>query len=112
MSTEWTTYILRQDQFSAQCEPGGKQSQRCQVPEILIIKFRHCDCRGVAQSEGELPALQYEIYGVAFSAGHARAERTSVDDVDLLSRQISDRDHFPSFVFMCLLLFVNLSFCE
>jgi hypothetical protein len=70
------------------------------------------DCHGVAQSEGELPALQYEIYGVAFSAGHVRAERTSVDDVDLLSRQISDRDHFPSFVFMCLLLFINLPFCE
>ena len=65
--------------------------------EILIVKFRHRDCQGVAQTEGELPALQYEIYGVAFSAGHVHAERTSVDDVDLLSRQISDRDHFSSF---------------
>ena len=45
-----------------------------------------------------MSALQYEIYGAAFSAGHVRAERTSVDDVDLLSRQISDRDHFSSFV--------------
>ena len=26
------------------------------------------------------------------------AERNSVDDVDFLSRQISDRDHFSSFV--------------
>ena len=29
---------------------------------------------------------------------HVNAERNSVNDVDLLSRQISDRDHFSSFV--------------